>query len=225
MWLNWYGSLPEAMLVSEGYSAAIAMMTRVTCAATWGHDNIILLVSEGFATTWGSDVLCAGVRICVHVCPWLLLPVGAQQMPRVWTATLDHIGVPVSCCHLGHTDLGGLCCHRAHVDIWPKILLRAYLGPCSCCSWGLWWCPWPILPQGVIGTRPVEIQGLCWAGLTPHWSWDSWPWTCRTLQQKSWPSSPVGMLLSLPHICSQERWPYPLPWPWGMGELAQTAWV
>lgn len=112
-------------------------------------------------------------------CPLLLLPLGAEQMPRVWTATLDHIGVPVSCCHLGHTDLGGLCRHRGHGDIRPKILRRTYLGPCSCCSWGLWWCPWPRLSQRVIGIRPVEIRRPCWAGPTPHWSWDSWPWTLQ----------------------------------------------
>lgn len=61
------------------------------------------------------------------------------------------------------------------------------LDPWSCCSWGLWWCPWCMLLQGFIGTMRFEIQGLHWAHLllpgpgtadhAPRWS----------LKQESWP--------------------------------------
>lgn len=36
---------------------------------------------------------------------------------------------------------------------------------CSCCSWGLWWCPWPMLLQEIIGTMHVGLWELCWAAL------------------------------------------------------------
>lgn len=77
---------------------------------------------------------------------------------------------------------------------WGHGDLPAYLGPCSCCNWGVCWYPWPVLQQWVIGSLCVELRGLCWADPTIHCPWHSW--SCSLLH-------PVAGELVLP---SWESW-------------------
>lgn len=92
--------------------------------------------------------------------------------------------------------LGSICC------------LELCLGPWYCCSCSLWWHPWPMLPQGLIGTMNFESWEPFLDSPILLCPWDSWP--PFTLKQEKWPWPLHGR--TGPHI--QEGWPHPTPLVW-----------
>lgn len=75
------------------------------------------------------------------------------------------------------------------VSFSSELLLRPYLGPWSCCSWGLCWCSKPMLPLRPTRSKYTEIWGSCWVvkdllysccllqwESRSHPKWKIWPW-------------------------------------------------
>lgn len=50
--------------------------------------------------------------------------------------------------------------HRTRMSSRPNCYWRSFLGSWSGCNWGLYWCVWPMSPQGALGTMHDEIRWL-----------------------------------------------------------------
>lgn len=96
-------------------------------------------------------------------------------------------------------------CPRAMLRSGPSCYWWLCLGLWSYSSWGLWWCPWLMLPQEAKRTHAFEIGGPYWTGYVFHCPWDSWPCPfAGHWHQESWPLYSPG---KMPH----SPWAHPSP--------------
>lgn len=122
--------------------------------------------------------------------------------------------------HQSHPDLSGLCfLLEPGYCLDPNCCQGPCLVPWPCCSYGLYWCLWPLSPQGVTGIMMMKSDGH--AGSHPPFSGPgiTGPASRWTLQEEGCTTHTVTH--------TRERLPYPR---WGrtnsdgrhLAELALT---
>lgn len=78
--------------------------------------------------------------------------------------------------HQSHPDLSGLCfLLEPGYCLDPNCCQGPCLVPWPCCSYGLYWCLWPLSLQGGHRNHDDEIRRPRWVTSTLFWPWDNWP--------------------------------------------------
>lgn len=146
------------MLLSWGPAVCWDHMDWVTCAATWGHEDVwARAVNKGHVRVHGP--LTAGVCVDVHSpcchweplrCLWSWLLLDAIQMSGAPAVNRGQIDLSVLCCLLYSWWCSG-----------PGYCWGTCLGPRTYCSLSLCWCPWPELPPKV--TQYSMVCAATWS--------------------------------------------------------------
>lgn len=159
---------PMSMFMSESHAATGAMSIWVACAATRCHgDFLTQRAGEGHFHVHGPSAARVKIDVSCYCYP--------QRPCGCWESGLPYVSMILS---------------KSPVATEPRLIWVAFVAPWGmvtfglellpkaipgfCCSWHLCWSLWPMLPKEAIGTKCVEIQGLCWDGTTLHSLWESW---------------------------------------------------
>lgn len=157
---------PRVWVTTPDLVSVRGLCTHQNHADLSGLCGQLTICCLGLSCCQGSYLsLCPYSSQALNWCPWLLLPLRASWLPRIWSITRDYVDFWWPCCCLDHTDLDDLHDYRVHGAFWAQAAAYGHIwvhGPASSgvcvdvCGLG----------GVVIGTMGDEIRGLFWAGPT-----------------------------------------------------------